>query len=250
VRLDLSESDPRKNEHRSGNFLVRGKERFQKLQAEAPDFAKLVFGRWFCERHRIPSITFTLRLLRQAIPSHLTHTLVEQYTRPSCTTVDHHRVAKMPREMKKRGRRGDEKKRKLEEEEEVQQEFAQPKRQRTEDGGDEAADQQDFVALPSQDAVFANENGESQGPQVEQVFFGMLDEEEQEYFKRADEMLEMNNFADAEERSLFLANVYREANGKELKIANSQSCSRLMERLIQLSTPAQLKTLFQKFSGK
>jgi hypothetical protein len=157
----------------------------------------------------------------------------------------------MPREMKKRGRRGDEKKRKLEEEEEIQQEFAQPKRQRTEDGGDdEAADQQDFVALPSQDDVFANENGEGQGAPVEQVFFGMLDEEEQEYFKRADEMLEMNNFADAEERSLFLANVYREANGKELKIANSQSCSRLMERLIQLSTPAQLKTLFQKFSGK
>jgi hypothetical protein len=159
----------------------------------------------------------------------------------------------MPREMKKRGRRGDEKKRKLEEEEEVQQEeFAQPKRQRTEDGGDEAADQQDFVALP-QDAAYLNgdyQNGEGQGPPTEQVFFGMLDEEEQEYFKRADEMLEMNNFADAEERSLFLANVYREANGKELKIANSQSCSRLMERLIQLSTPAQLKTLFQKFSGK
>ncbi|CAD0082721.1 unnamed protein product [Aureobasidium vineae] len=157
----------------------------------------------------------------------------------------------MPRELKKRGRRGEEKKRKLEEEEEVHQEFAQPKRQRTEDDGDEAAEQQDFVGLP-QDGAYTNgdyQNGEGQGPPVEQVFFGMLDEEEQEYFKRADEMLEMNNFADAEERSLFLANVYREANGKELKIANSQSCSRLMERLIQLSTPAQLKTLFQKFSG-
>jgi len=154
--------------------------------------------------------------------------------------------------MKKRGRRGEEKKRKMEEEEQVDQEFAQPKRQRTEEDGDAAADQQDFVALP-QDGAYTNgdyQNGESQGPPVEQVFFGMLDEEEQEYFKRADEMLEMNNFADDEERSLFLANVYREANGKELKIANSQSCSRLMERLIQLSTPAQLKTLFQKFSGK
>lgn len=150
--------------------------------------------------------------------------------------------------MKKRGRRGEEKKRKLEEEEEVDQAFAQPKRQRTEDGGDEAADQQDFVAL-AQDGAYPNGDYQN-GEPMEQVFFGMLDEEEQEYFKRADEMLEMNNFADAEERSLFLANVYREANGKELKIANSQSCSRLMERLIQLSTPAQLKTLFQKFSGK
>ncbi|TIA55975.1 PLP-dependent transferase [Aureobasidium pullulans] len=163
----------------------------------------------------------------------------------------------MPRELKKRGRRGEEKKRKLEEEEDVQEEFAQPKRQRTEDGVDgvdtidEAAEQQDFVGLP-QDGAYTNgdhQDGEGQGPPQEQVFFGMLDEDEQEYFKRADEMLEMNNFSDAEERSLFLANVYREANGKELKIANSQSCSRLMERLIQLSTPAQLKTLFQKFSG-
>ncbi|KEQ92061.1 hypothetical protein AUEXF2481DRAFT_101045 [Aureobasidium subglaciale EXF-2481] len=160
----------------------------------------------------------------------------------------------MPRELKKRGRRGEEKKRKLEEEEGLHEDFAQTKRQRTEDGdgeGDEAGGQQDFVALP-QDGAFPNggyQDGESHGGPPEMVFFGMLDEEEQEYFKRADEMLEMNNFADAEERSLFLANVYREANGKELKIANSQSCSRLMERLIQLSTAAQLKTLFQKFSG-
>jgi nucleolar protein 9 len=158
----------------------------------------------------------------------------------------------MPRELKKRGRRGEEKKRKLEEDEETHQDFAQPKRQRTEDGVDAAAEQEDFVGL-AQDGAYTNgdyQDGEGRGPPVEQVFFGMLDEEEQEYFKRADEMLENNNFADAEERSLFLANVYREANGKELKIANSQSCSRLMERLIQLSTPAQLKTLFQKFSGK
>jgi nucleolar protein 9 len=78
----------------------------------------------------------------------------------------------------------------------------------------------------------------------------MLDEEEQEYFKHADEMLEMNSFEDSEQRQLFLANVWREAEGKELKIANSQSCSRLMERLIQLSTPSQLKGLFQRFYGK
>ncbi len=81
-------------------------------------------------------------------------------------------------------------------------------------------------------------------------FYGMLDEDEQEYFKRADEMLELNQFADAEERAMFLANVWKEADGKELKIANSQSCSRLMERLILLSTSDQLKRLFQKFSSQ
>lgn len=81
-------------------------------------------------------------------------------------------------------------------------------------------------------------------------FYGLLGEDEQEYFKKADAMLELNQFADPEERNLFLGNVYKEARGKELKIANSQSCSRLMERLILLSTPDQLKSLFQKFSGQ
>lgn len=153
----------------------------------------------------------------------------------------------MPRENKKRGRRAEEKKRKLEENEDG--DFDQAKRQRVaEPGSDQEQDYQQLSA-DQQDGSYEPVDGEDR-PQAELPFFGMLDEEEQEYFKRADEMLESNNFGDPEERRLFLGNVYREAEGKELKIANSQSCSRLMERLIQLSSPSQLKTLFQKFSGK
>lgn len=81
-------------------------------------------------------------------------------------------------------------------------------------------------------------------------FYGLLDEQEQEYFKSADSVIELNQFNDSEERDLFLSNVFKEADGKELKIANSQSCSRIMERLILLSTPAQLKAIFQKFNGQ
>lgn len=149
----------------------------------------------------------------------------------------------MPRENKKRGRRGEEKKRKLENGDEDFEQNDQQKRQRTDAPEDEAA-----YTVANEDQYVGD--GADGAMQAEKVFFGMLDEEEQEYFRRADGMLELNSFGDAEERNLFLANVYREADGKELKIANSQSCSRLMERLIQLSTPAQLKTLFQKFSGK
>lgn len=83
----------------------------------------------------------------------------------------------------------------------------------------------------------------------ETEFFGMLADEEQEYFRRADEMLELNQFPTPEERDMFLDNVYREAQGKELKLASSQSCSRLMERLIQLSNTAQKKRLFEAFAG-
>jgi nucleolar protein 9 len=87
------------------------------------------------------------------------------------------------------------------------------------------------------------------GGATERPFYGMLEDEEQEYFRHADELLELNDFPSEEERSLFLENVYREADGKELKIACSQSCSRLMERLILLSSAEQKKKLFEKFAG-
>ncbi|KAF2200616.1 PLP-dependent transferase [Delitschia confertaspora ATCC 74209] len=143
----------------------------------------------------------------------------------------------MPKENKKRGRREEHKKRK--------QEFSEhePYSKRHKE------DVEESVELSSQQQVFQDEGFEGAGRPDDMPFYGMLDEEEQEYFKRADNMLELNQFDDAEERALFLENVYREADGKELKIANSQSCSRLMERLILLSTPDQLKALFQKFSG-
>lgn len=147
----------------------------------------------------------------------------------------------MPKEHRKRGRR-EEKKRKREEEDDD----VASKRQKSEDaeadveitvnGVEEAGPQEGYPE-------YAPRHGDL-------PFYGLLDEDEQEYFKRADSMLELNQFAQPEERSLFLANVYKEASGKELKIANSQSCSRLMERLILLSTPDQLKNLFQKFSGQ
>ncbi|KAI9860190.1 MAG: Nucleolar protein 9 [Trichoglossum hirsutum] len=147
----------------------------------------------------------------------------------------------MPKENKRRGRRDEkknEKKRKRREEAEAEN---TSKKRKFEDGAD-------FIALAGQ-----QENGDGQqeniGGMRDIPFYGLLNTDEQEYFKRADEMLELNQFNSAEERGLFLENIYKEADGKELKIAASQSCSRLMERLTLLSTPAQLKNLFQKFSG-
>jgi nucleolar protein 9 len=143
----------------------------------------------------------------------------------------------MPKDFKKRGRRDAHKKRKREH----QDDKVDTKRQKN-----HAADQ-----IPE------NENVHYQDEAIDGVtrpgdmpFYGMLDEDEQEYFRKADEALELDQFEDAQARDLFLANVYKEATGKELKMANSQSCSRLMEKLILLSTPKQLKDLFQQFSGQ
>ena len=143
----------------------------------------------------------------------------------------------MPREQQKRGRR-EEKKRKREQE----NDGSLSKRRKSEDDID-------AEIIVDNDQIDGADYVPIAGP-GEIPFYGLLDEEEQEYFKRADSILELNQFNDDEERGLFLANVYKEANGKELKIANSQSCSRLMERLILMSTPDQLKALFQKFSGQ
>ncbi|KAF2175043.1 PLP-dependent transferase [Zopfia rhizophila CBS 207.26] len=144
----------------------------------------------------------------------------------------------MPKENKKRGRREEQKKRKREHSDN------EPGSKRYKKSTEEEVDYDPVDDVPYQDDAIDGVTRPGDMP-----FYGMLDEEEQEYFKRADEMLELNQFGDPEERSLFLENVYREADGKELKIANSQSCSRLMERLILLSTPEQLKGLFHKFSG-
>lgn len=152
----------------------------------------------------------------------------------------------MPQEHKKRGRRM---KRKHGDGDDVPADASSPVKRRKSTDDATGTDGQEFVPLDNHDDGLGDAMNAAY-PSADKPFFGMLDDEEQEYFKRADDMLEANEFGDDEERSLFLSNVWREAEGKELKIAQSQSCSRLTERLIQLSTPAQLKGLFQKFSGK
>ncbi|GAM82410.1 hypothetical protein ANO11243_003890 [Dothideomycetidae sp. 11243] len=163
----------------------------------------------------------------------------------------------MPRENKKRGRRGQNNKRKLDEVTagpSTDGDADAAKRvkihQDTLADDDYLAQNRDFEPLEQNAAPFNEEyDPVAVGSAPERVFYGTLLEEEQEYFKKTDDMLEADAFADPEERSLFIESVYREADGKELRLACSQSCSRLMERLIHLSTPSQLSKLFQRFNG-
>lgn len=108
-----------------------------------------------------------------------------------------------------------------------------------------AAQDADYVPLNSHD------NGdERRGPPApEREFFGMLTDEEQELFRSADEQIEKGEFETDEDRQYILEALYKQAEGKELKLASSQSCSRLMERLILLSNTRQKKKLFEAFAG-
>ncbi|CAJ2509545.1 Uu.00g145710.m01.CDS01 [Anthostomella pinea] len=126
------------------------------------------------------------------------------------------------------------------------------KRQRLNDEeGDNENDNENPNATGDQalTAEYGYEQSLSTGPaQAEREFFGMLSEQEQEYFRSVDEQLDIDDFPSQEERQLYLAGVFAEAEGKELKLACSQSCSRLMERLILMSNTRQKKKLFEQFA--
>ncbi|KAI0005605.1 ARM repeat-containing protein [Xylariaceae sp. FL0662B] len=113
-------------------------------------------------------------------------------------------------------------------------------------------DDDNIVTTGDQYATF--EDGHDQldsgePPRPDREFFGMLSDQEQEYFRSVDEQLDIDDFPSQEDRQIYLANVFVEAQGKELKLACSQSCSRLMERLILMSNTRQKKKLFEKFGG-
>ena len=135
----------------------------------------------------------------------------------------------MPRGRKQRGRRG-ELKRKHEIEELDDREAQQPKISST-----DAETNRDYEANDFDNTLHPTN------------FLGLLDEREQEYFKSIDSVIEADQFSGDDEKGVFLANVFKEAHGKESKIACSQSCSRVMEKLIMLADAEQSANIFAKF---
>ncbi|KAK2049717.1 pumilio-family RNA binding repeat domain-containing protein [Colletotrichum somersetense] len=151
---------------------------------------------------------------------------------------------------KRQAIRDERKKKRMEAHEETHEENhdeRQSKRRRVE--GEEQNEDQDAEQQQTFDDAAGDHQHSFHGNGPEKEFFGMLADEEQEYFRRADELLELNQFPSPEERHFFLQNVYKEARGKELKLASSQSLSRLMERLILLSNTRQKKQIFNAFAG-
>ena len=147
----------------------------------------------------------------------------------------------MPRENKQRGRRGDK------------------KRKREDDQIDDAAKRSKSEELTTQqDEVELTVSGEAGDdfisfgvrPDVSEApFLGLLTQEDQDYYASVNNKLVLNDFESDDDRSDFIEAVYRESNGKELKVASSQSSSRYLEKVIMLSNPEQLKGLFAKFLG-
>ncbi|KAK6543190.1 Nucleolar protein 9, variant 2 [Orbilia ellipsospora] len=146
----------------------------------------------------------------------------------------------MPKELKKRGRR----------------EAKRQKLSHNDDGYIEPPKESPQGLVISTQAFVAGEDSANNGqlPFESSIppgttFYGLLDDQEQEYFRKADDMLEANQFNSDEEREMFTRNVLKETENKELKMACSQGCSRLLEKLLFLADSARVKLVFQRFHG-
>ncbi|SCU88130.1 LADA_0E08372g1_1 [Lachancea dasiensis] len=93
------------------------------------------------------------------------------------------------------------------------------------------------------------ESGQVSSGDQPNTFFGVLDTQELEYFKQAESTLNIDTFETPEEKAQFVSSVIEETKNKELKLATSQICSKLMERLILNCTNVELKSVFQGFNG-
>lgn len=155
----------------------------------------------------------------------------------------------MPREKQKRGRRAQEKEKREENKRKLEDDHEEPALKRQRPSTEDQAEPADYIPFDSGEQDEQYEQDAPGADQNDTPFYGLLDTEEQEYFSRAGEVLELNQFQTAEEQSIFVESVYEEAKGKELKIACSQSCSRLLEKIISLSSTDQLRRLFGKFLG-
>lgn len=144
----------------------------------------------------------------------------------------------MPKELKKRGRRA-------EKQSKQQQDADEPenKRRKTEHNGEDFA----VNGNAGDDYIGFGTNQQDDTDEQGNTFYGLLTEEEQEYYANVNNKISADDFEDVSDRASFIEAVHRETTGKEIKIASSQSCSRYLEKIIRLSTPNQLRSLFLAF---
>ena len=149
----------------------------------------------------------------------------------------------MPKEKKKRGRRAEKAQRKAEEAQEEELESHPP----------QVPDQDQPNNNPTDDAPDSDKPPRSgpydTGPDG-MPFYGLLTDQEGEYFHHADEILRADTFPDESDRTTFLTALLSEAQGKELKLACSQSHSRLLERVVGCAGAREVKKLWMACEGE
>jgi len=145
----------------------------------------------------------------------------------------------MPKELKKRGRRAEKQRQEPE-----GYGGPPPKKRRIEEPESNFAVNGDA----GDDLItFRQEHDNEVQNDQQTTFYGLLTEEEQDYYANVNNKIGANDFEDDGDRVNFIEAVHRETAGKEIKVASSQSSSRYLETIIRLSTANQLRTLFLAF---
>ncbi|KAG0164059.1 Nucleolar protein 9 [Apophysomyces sp. BC1034] len=80
--------------------------------------------------------------------------------------------------------------------------------------------------------------------------YGEVDEQMLGYFKNVENSLDDPQFESAEDQRLFVGNVYTEVEGNELRLSTNYSCSLILEKLLKVSDPFQLRVFMDKLSGR
>ncbi|KAJ3066987.1 Nucleolar protein 9 [Podochytrium sp. JEL0797] len=83
----------------------------------------------------------------------------------------------------------------------------------------------------------------------DQPELGRLDPDAQVYFVSIEKMLDDNDFETDEDRLLFVQNVYKEVGQNDIKLAADPDASRVLEKLIRLSSDVQVRRLMRSFQG-
>ncbi|KAI9008988.1 armadillo-type protein [Phycomyces nitens] len=116
------------------------------------------------------------------------------------------------------------------------------------------------ISVPGQDETsFGGEDhqggqsltvGQYDSPHFQAGHYGEVEEQLLGYFKNVESSLDDPQFETAEDQRLFVDNVYSEVEGNELRLATNYSCSLILEKLLKISDPFQLRVFMDKLRGR
>ncbi|KAJ2718090.1 Nucleolar protein 9 [Coemansia sp. Benny D115] len=116
------------------------------------------------------------------------------------------------------------------------------------------SDSQDSGYVPppmdAGDSLFYYDKGtgamdqDDQEEKLRPASYGLVNPDLQKYLKGCEEMLDNPNFDSAEDREIFVNNVYSEMKNFELQLTTDHECSRILEKLFRISSSYQIKRFF------
>ncbi|KAJ3175941.1 Nucleolar protein 9 [Geranomyces variabilis] len=83
-----------------------------------------------------------------------------------------------------------------------------------------------------------------------QPYFPPMAPDEHHYFITMEKELDEKEFEDAEEKTLFVAAMFRELDGKEASVAADPDCSRVLEKMLRASNDFRLRVFADRLNGQ